>query len=72
MDPSGTREATKTPPATDAASSSSAEVQPSRTSSSRDWRTVHSVSKRGGGPRPSESVRRAAVTPDDLRQGYLV
>ncbi|XP_032403237.1 centrosomal protein of 170 kDa protein B isoform X3 [Xiphophorus hellerii] len=72
MDPSGTRETTKTPPATDAASSSSAEVQPSRTSSSRDWRTVHSVSKRGGGPRPSESVRRAAVTPDDLRQGYLV
>ncbi|XP_008397673.1 centrosomal protein of 170 kDa protein B isoform X4 [Poecilia reticulata] len=72
MDPGGTREATKTPPATDAASSSSAEVQPSRTSSSRDWRTVHSVSKRGGGPRPSESVRRAAVTPDDLRQGYLV
>ncbi|XP_014835865.1 PREDICTED: centrosomal protein of 170 kDa protein B isoform X2 [Poecilia mexicana] len=73
MDPGGTREATNTPPpATDAASSSSAEVQPSRTSSSRDWRTVHSVSKRGGGPRPSESVRRAAVTPDDLRQGYLV
>ncbi|XP_014898019.1 centrosomal protein of 170 kDa protein B isoform X2 [Poecilia latipinna] len=72
MDPGGTREATTTPPATDAASSSSTEVQPSRTLSSRDWRTVHSVSKRGGGPRPSESVRRAAVTPDDLRQGYLV
>ncbi|MEQ2220737.1 hypothetical protein ILYODFUR_008502, partial [Ilyodon furcidens] len=71
MDPSGTCGATKTsPPA--AASSSSSEVQPSRTSSSRDWRTVHSVSKRGGGPRPSESVRRAAVTPDDLREGYLV
>ncbi|XP_043999194.1 centrosomal protein of 170 kDa protein B isoform X2 [Gambusia affinis] len=69
VDPSGTTEATKTPPATDAASP---EVQPSRTSSSRDWRTVHSVAKRGGGPRPSESVRRAAVTPDDLRQGYLV
>ncbi|XP_047200853.1 centrosomal protein of 170 kDa protein B isoform X2 [Girardinichthys multiradiatus] len=71
MDPSGTCGATKTsPPA--AASSSSSEVQPSRTSSSRDWRTVHSVSKRGGGPRPSESVRRAAVTPDDVREGYLV
>ncbi|MED6290339.1 hypothetical protein CHARACLAT_012057, partial [Characodon lateralis] len=71
MDPSGTCGATKTsPPA--AASSSSSEVQPSRTSSSRDWRTVHSVSKRGGGPRPSESIRRAAVTPDDLREGYLV
>uniref|UniRef100_UPI003AB0A780 centrosomal protein of 170 kDa protein B isoform X1 n=1 Tax=Centroberyx gerrardi TaxID=166262 RepID=UPI003AB0A780 len=39
---------------------------------SRDWRTVHSVSHRGGGPRPSESIRRAAVTPDDVREGYLV
>ncbi|XP_054894252.1 centrosomal protein of 170 kDa protein B isoform X2 [Poeciliopsis prolifica] len=72
VDPSGRHEATKTPPATDAASSSPAEVQPSKALSSRDWRTVHCVSKRGGGPRPSESVRRAAVTPDDLRQGYLV
>uniref|UniRef100_A0A3Q2CYN7 CEP170 C-terminal domain-containing protein n=2 Tax=Cyprinodon variegatus TaxID=28743 RepID=A0A3Q2CYN7_CYPVA len=70
MDPSGTNETIKS--TTAASSSSSSEVQPSRTSSSRDWRTVHSVSKRGGGPRPSESVRRAAVTPDDLRQGYLV
>ncbi|KAK5618034.1 hypothetical protein CRENBAI_023194 [Crenichthys baileyi] len=71
MGPSGTCGATKTsPPA--AASSSSSEVQPSRTSSSRDWRTVHSVSKRGGGPRPSESVRRVAMTPNDLREGYLV
>ncbi|KAM4723712.1 centrosomal protein of 170 kDa protein B [Anableps anableps] len=61
MDPSGTK--TSLP----AAASSSSEVQPSRTSSSRDWRTVH-----GGGPRPSESVRRAAVTPDDLQQGYLI
>ncbi|XP_038150404.1 centrosomal protein of 170 kDa protein B isoform X2 [Cyprinodon tularosa] len=70
MDPSGTDETIKS--TTAASSSSSSEVQSSRTSSSRDWRTVHSVSKRGGGPRPSESVRRAAVTPDDLRQGYLV
>lgn len=69
MDPSGRREAAKTssPAAT---TSSSSEVQPSRTS--RDWRTVHSVSKRGGGPRPGESVRKAVVTPDDLREGYLV
>ncbi|CAK6976771.1 centrosomal protein of 170 kDa protein B [Scomber scombrus] len=52
--------------------SSSSGVRLSRSSSSRDWRTVHSASKRGGGPRPSESVRRAAVTPDDLREGYLV
>ncbi|XP_034419129.1 centrosomal protein of 170 kDa protein B isoform X2 [Cyclopterus lumpus] len=52
--------------------SSSSGVRPSRPPVSRDWRTIHSVSKRGGGPRPSESVRRAAVTPDDLRAGYLV
>ncbi|XP_024861301.1 centrosomal protein of 170 kDa protein B isoform X2 [Kryptolebias marmoratus] len=58
MEPSGTLEATKT--------------SSSRTPLSRDWRTVHSVSKRGGGPRPSGSVRRAAVTPDDLREGYIV
>ncbi|KAG7226167.1 hypothetical protein INR49_014262 [Caranx melampygus] len=50
---------------------SSSGVQSSRPSSSQDWRTVHSVSKRGGGPRPSDSVRRAAVTPEDLREGYL-
>ncbi|XP_061157697.1 centrosomal protein of 170 kDa protein B [Syngnathus typhle] len=44
----------------------------SRPAGSRDWRTVHSVSKRGGGRRPGESVRRAAVTPEDLREGRLV
>nr|XP_057947016.1 centrosomal protein of 170 kDa protein B isoform X2 [Doryrhamphus excisus] len=44
----------------------------SRPAASRDWRTVHSVSKRGGGRRPGESVRRAAVTPDDIREGCLV
>ncbi|XP_061897978.1 centrosomal protein of 170 kDa protein B isoform X4 [Entelurus aequoreus] len=44
----------------------------SRTAASRDWRTVHSISKRGGGRRPGESVRRAAVTPEDLREGRLV
>ncbi|XP_061824688.1 centrosomal protein of 170 kDa protein B isoform X4 [Nerophis lumbriciformis] len=44
----------------------------SRTAASRDWRTVHSISKRGGGMRPGESVRRAAVTPEDLREGRLV
>ncbi|XP_040915969.1 centrosomal protein of 170 kDa protein B isoform X2 [Toxotes jaculatrix] len=69
MDPSGQPEASKSS-ASDFSSSSG--VRPSRTPSSRDWRTVHSVSKRGGGPRPGESVRRAAVTPDDLREGYLV
>ncbi|KAM7375676.1 hypothetical protein PAMP_005465 [Pampus punctatissimus] len=47
-------------------------VRTSRVSASRDWRTIHSVSKRGGGPRPGESIRRTAVTPDDLREGYLV
>ncbi|XP_056151592.1 centrosomal protein of 170 kDa protein B [Lampris incognitus] len=50
---------------------SSTGVRPSKPPS-RDWRTIHSVSHRGGGPRPSESVRRAAVTPDDSREGYLV
>ncbi|XP_073339061.1 centrosomal protein of 170 kDa protein B isoform X2 [Pagrus major] len=62
MEPSGQTEPSK----------ASSGARPSRTSSSRDFRTVHSASKRGGGPRPSESVRRAAVTPDDLREGYLV
>ncbi|XP_035529612.1 centrosomal protein of 170 kDa protein B [Morone saxatilis] len=66
IEPSGQPEASK------ASASSSSGVRPSRPPSSRDFRTVHSVSKRGGGPRPSESIRRAAVTPDDLRQGYLV
>ncbi|XP_061551935.1 centrosomal protein of 170 kDa protein B isoform X1 [Phycodurus eques] len=47
-------------------------VRSSRPAASRDWRTVHSASKRGGGRRPGESVRRAAVTPDDLREGRLV
>ncbi|XP_070776221.1 centrosomal protein of 170 kDa protein B [Enoplosus armatus] len=55
-----------------AASSSLSGVRPSRPPTSRDFRTVHSASKRGGGPRPGESIRRAAVTPDDLREGYLV
>uniref|UniRef100_A0A3B5BIK3 Centrosomal protein 170B n=1 Tax=Stegastes partitus TaxID=144197 RepID=A0A3B5BIK3_9TELE len=67
MEPSGQPEATKT-----SSSSSSSGARSSRPASSRDWRTIHSVTKRGGGPRPSESVRRAAVTPDDLREGYLV
>uniref|UniRef100_A0A3P9K2N9 Centrosomal protein of 170 kDa protein B n=1 Tax=Oryzias latipes TaxID=8090 RepID=A0A3P9K2N9_ORYLA len=69
MGPSSTQE----PPKTSALpASSSCEGRSSRVPPSRDWRTVHSVSKRGGGPRPSESVRRAAVTPEDLRQAYLV
>ncbi|XP_028293995.1 centrosomal protein of 170 kDa protein B isoform X2 [Gouania willdenowi] len=56
----------------EAARTSSSGASTLRSSPSGDWRTVHSVSRRGGGPRPSESVRRAAVTPDDIRQGYLV
>lgn len=70
IEPSGQPEATRFSPVDSSSSSSGA--RSSKPSSSRDWRTVHSVSKRGGGPRPSESVRRAAVTPDDLREGYLV
>ncbi|XP_034003353.1 centrosomal protein of 170 kDa protein B isoform X5 [Trematomus bernacchii] len=66
MEPSGQLEASR------ASASSSSGVQPSRPPASRDWRTVHSASRRGGGPRPSESVRRAAVTPDDVRAAYLV
>ncbi|XP_029972571.1 centrosomal protein of 170 kDa protein B isoform X2 [Salarias fasciatus] len=70
IEPSGQqRDATRASPV-DSPSPSGA--RSSKPASSRDWRTVHSVSKRGGGPRPSESVRRAAVTPDDLREGYLV
>ncbi|KAI4803995.1 hypothetical protein KUCAC02_025640 [Chaenocephalus aceratus] len=69
MEPSGQLEASR---ASASSSSSSSGVQPSRPPASRDWRTVHSASRRGGGPRPSESVRRAAVTPDDVRAGYLV
>nr|XP_033498483.1 centrosomal protein of 170 kDa protein B isoform X1 [Epinephelus lanceolatus] len=69
MDPSGQPEASK---ASASAVSSSSGARSSRAPASRDWRTVHSASKRGGGPRPSESVRRAAVTPDDVRAGYLV
>ncbi|KAM9842791.1 centrosomal protein of 170 kDa protein B [Aulostomus maculatus] len=63
MEPSGQLDANKT---------SVSGGRTSRTSSSQDWRTVHSASKRGGGRRPSESLRRAAVTPEDVRQGYLV
>lgn len=69
MEPSGQPEGSK---ASASAVSSSAGVRPSRPPASRDFRTVHSASTRGGGPRPSESIRRAAVTPDDLREGYLV
>ncbi|XP_047467376.1 centrosomal protein of 170 kDa protein B isoform X2 [Mugil cephalus] len=64
IEPSGQPEPTKT--------SQSSGVRSSRPPSTRDWRTVHSVTKRGGGPRPGESVRRAAVAPDDVREGYLV
>ncbi|XP_036981283.1 centrosomal protein of 170 kDa protein B isoform X4 [Acanthopagrus latus] len=62
MEPSGQPESSR----------ASSGARPSKTPSSRDFRTVHSASKRGGGLRPSEGVRRAAVTPDDLREGYLV
>lgn len=69
MEPSWQPGATKT---SATAVSSSSGVHTSKHSSSRDWRTVHSIFKRGGGPRPSERVRRAAATPDDVREGYLV
>ncbi|XP_060919583.1 centrosomal protein of 170 kDa protein B isoform X2 [Labrus mixtus] len=69
MEPSEQPEVSKT---SASAFSSSSGAPPSRALSSKDWRTAHSATKRGGGPRPGESVRRAVVTPDDLRQGYLV
>nr|XP_046268338.1 centrosomal protein of 170 kDa protein B isoform X2 [Scatophagus argus] len=69
MEPTVQPEATK---ASASAVSSSSGIRPSRPPTSRDFRTVHSASRRGGGPRPSESVRRAAVTPNDVREGYLV
>nr|XP_020470173.1 centrosomal protein of 170 kDa protein B-like isoform X2 [Monopterus albus] len=67
MEPSGQPEASNA-----SAISSLYGVRSSKPLSSQDRRTVHSVSKRGGGPRPGEGVRRAAVTPGDLREGYLV
>ncbi|XP_054470179.1 centrosomal protein of 170 kDa protein B isoform X2 [Anoplopoma fimbria] len=69
MEPTGQFDNSK---ASASAVSSSSGARSSRPPAPRDWRTIHSVSKRGGGPRPGESVRRAAVTPDDLRAGYLV
>uniref|UniRef100_A0A3B4AB39 FHA domain-containing protein n=1 Tax=Periophthalmus magnuspinnatus TaxID=409849 RepID=A0A3B4AB39_9GOBI len=53
-------------------SSSSSGVRPSRVVSSQDWRTTPSVSRRGGGPRPGDRVRRVAMASDDGREGYLV
>uniref|UniRef100_A0A8C6UMG8 Centrosomal protein 170B n=1 Tax=Neogobius melanostomus TaxID=47308 RepID=A0A8C6UMG8_9GOBI len=49
---------------------SSSGVRPSRIVSSQEWRTAPPVSRRGGGPRPGD--RRAAVAPNDSREGYLV
>ncbi|KAK2826205.1 hypothetical protein Q5P01_020419 [Channa striata] len=69
IEPSGPPQVSK---ASASAMSSSSGARPSKSLSVRDWRTVHSVSRRGGGPRPGEGVRRAAVTPNDLREGYLV
>ncbi|XP_041668337.1 centrosomal protein of 170 kDa protein B isoform X2 [Cheilinus undulatus] len=69
MEPSEQPEASST---SSSAVSSSSGAPPSKAPSSRDWRTVHNASKRLGSLKPSESVRRAVVTPDDLRQGYLV
>ncbi|CAJ1073807.1 centrosomal protein of 170 kDa protein B isoform X2 [Xyrichtys novacula] len=54
------------------ASRNSASALSSRALSSRDWRAAHSAPKRGGGSRPGDSMRRAFVTSDDIRQGYLV
>ncbi|XP_074548139.1 centrosomal protein of 170 kDa protein B isoform X2 [Halichoeres trimaculatus] len=68
MEPSEQAEASKT----SASSTSSSGAPPFRATSSRDVRPVYSATKRGGGPRPGDGVRRAYVTPDDLRQGYLV
>ncbi|XP_029937721.1 centrosomal protein of 170 kDa protein B isoform X2 [Myripristis murdjan] len=68
MEPSGLSELSK---ASAPVVSASPGCRPTRPPA-RDWRTVHSVSHRGGGPRPGDSVRRAAVTSDDVREGYLV
>ncbi|KAM3595584.1 uncharacterized protein V6R79_025653 [Siganus canaliculatus] len=67
MEPSGQREPSKA--STSALSSSGFRSRPSST---RDFRSVLSASKRSSGHRSSESARRAAVTPDDVREGYLV
>lgn len=57
---------------TSASAASSSRVRPSRPAPSQDFRAFHSASKRGGGPRPGGSIRRAAVAQDDVREGYLV
>ncbi|XP_034530302.1 centrosomal protein of 170 kDa protein B [Notolabrus celidotus] len=70
MEPGEQAEASQT---SASAIASSSGAPPFRARSSRETRTVYSSTKRGGGgPRPGDSVRRAFVTPDDLRQGYLV
>ncbi|XP_058470917.1 centrosomal protein of 170 kDa protein B isoform X2 [Solea solea] len=69
IEPSGQSE---TPRASASTVPSSSAVRPSRAPSSRDWRAAHSASRRGGGPRPAEGVRRAAMTQGDRRDGYLV
>lgn len=69
MEPSEQSDACKT---SASVLSSSSRTPPSRAPSSGDWRAVLSATKRSGSLRPGESVRRAVVTPDDLRQGYLV
>ncbi|XP_072313534.1 centrosomal protein of 170 kDa protein B [Eucyclogobius newberryi] len=52
--------------------SSSSGVRPSRVVSSQDWRTTPSSSRQGGGPRPGDRFRRAAMASDDGRESYLV
>ncbi|XP_068194177.1 centrosomal protein of 170 kDa protein B isoform X2 [Antennarius striatus] len=52
--------------------SSASGVQPSRPPPAQGFRTFHSASTRGGGLRRSGSMRRAAATPGDAREGYLV
>ncbi|KAK7904993.1 hypothetical protein WMY93_017600 [Mugilogobius chulae] len=64
--PSNQLEVTRT-----SSAASSSGVRPSRVVSSQEWRTVPSVSRQGGGPRPGDRVRRAAVASDG-REGYLV
>lgn len=57
---------------TTASAASSSCVRSSRPALCRDLRAAHSASKGGGGPRPGRSSRRAAVSQDDVREGYLV
>ena len=71
MEPGRKPEQNKPSSSSSSSSTTTAAVRSTRPNT-KDWRTTHSVSRRGGCHRPGENIRRAAVTPDDTRDGYIV